>query len=103
MIYKFPFLVPTDPIVQARSALYRDAFREYSLPAMLVRFRQGIGRLIRTRTDKGIIVILDARFHGSYGGEVRANLPADIRVRTGTTDQFLDMLRAYREKKDENM
>lgn len=51
-IHKFPFAVPTDPIVRARSALYRDSFAEYSVPQMLLKLRQGIGRLIRTKEDR---------------------------------------------------
>ncbi len=100
MIYKFPFLVPTDPIVVARSALYRDVFKEYSMPAMLMRLRQGIGRLIRTRSDRGIIVILDARIHSEWAASVRADMPRDIRFRVGTTEQFLEMLQGYRERKE---
>lgn len=52
IIYKFPFAVPTDPVFVARSRLYRDSFSEYSLPAMIIKLRQGLGRLIRTKTDK---------------------------------------------------
>ncbi|MFZ4461963.1 MAG: ATP-dependent DNA helicase [Patescibacteria group bacterium] len=52
IIHKFPFAVPTDPIFMARSKLYNNAFRDYALPAMIIKLRQGIGRLIRTKTDK---------------------------------------------------
>ncbi|MDQ1343838.1 MAG: polymerase subunit epsilon [Patescibacteria group bacterium] len=51
-IHKFPFAVPTDPIVMARSRLFRDPFSEYSVPQMLLKLRQGIGRLIRTKDDR---------------------------------------------------
>ncbi len=52
VIYKLPFAVPTDPVFVARSRLYSDSFREYAIPMMILKFRQGLGRLIRTRTDK---------------------------------------------------
>jgi DNA polymerase-3 subunit epsilon/ATP-dependent DNA helicase DinG len=61
VIHKFPFAVPTDPIFVARSRLFADSFMEYSLPVMILKLKQGIGRLIRTKTDKGIIVLLDKR------------------------------------------
>ena len=52
VIYKLPFAVPTDPIFVARSRLYSNAFEQYAIPMMTLKFRQGLGRLIRTRTDK---------------------------------------------------
>ncbi len=61
IIARFPFPVPTDPIQQARSDLYDDAFSEYSVPAAILRFRQGFGRLIRDHADRGVVAVLDAR------------------------------------------
>jgi DNA polymerase-3 subunit epsilon/ATP-dependent DNA helicase DinG len=61
VIAKLPFDVPTDPIIAARSETFDDPFNEYSLPEAILRFRQGFGRLIRTQTDRGIVVILDKR------------------------------------------
>lgn len=69
-IHKFPFAVPTDPIVMARSKLFRDPFAEYSVPQMLLKLRQGIGRLIRTKEDRGVVVILDPRVNSSWGRAV---------------------------------
>jgi len=51
VIHKFPFLVPSDPIFEARSKLYKDSFSEYSLPKAIIKLKQGFGRLIRTKTD----------------------------------------------------
>ncbi len=65
-IHKFPFAVPTDPVVMARSRLFRDPFSEYSVPQMLLKLRQGIGRLIRTKEDRGVVVILDGRINSSW-------------------------------------
>jgi ATP-dependent DNA helicase DinG len=61
VLTKLPFDVPTDPIVAARSETFDDPFSQYSLPEAILRFRQGFGRLIRTQSDRGIVVVLDRR------------------------------------------
>ncbi len=61
VIVKLPFDVPSDPIVAARSETFEDPFNQYSLPEAILRFRQGFGRLIRTQTDRGVVVVLDRR------------------------------------------
>jgi ATP-dependent DNA helicase DinG len=65
VITRLPFDVPTHPIAEARAEEVRGRggmpFNEITLPEALVKFRQGIGRLIRTRTDRGLITILDTR------------------------------------------
>jgi DNA polymerase-3 subunit epsilon/ATP-dependent DNA helicase DinG len=60
-IIKIPFDVPSDPIVAARSETFENAFQEYTLPEAILRFRQGFGRLIRTRQDRGVVVVFDRR------------------------------------------
>ena len=82
IVYKFPFAVPTDPVFKARSRLYRDSFAEYSLPAMILKLRQGLGRLIRTKNDRGIIVLLDARINSNWGERVKTGFPEGIKIRT---------------------
>ena len=76
VITRLPFQVPTDPIVQSRSALYDNPFNEYSIPNAVLRFRQGLGRLIRNKDDRGTIVVLDSRIstHG-YGHSFRDSMP----------------------------
>lgn len=69
VIVKLPFAVPTDPIYQARSALYDEPFDQYALPQAVLRFRQGFGRLIRSRTDRGVLLVLDRRLRGRRYGE----------------------------------
>ncbi len=61
VLTKLPFDVPTDPIVAARSETFDEPFSQYSLPEAILRFRQGFGRLIRTQSDRGIVVVLDRR------------------------------------------
>ena len=61
VIVKLPFDVPSDPIVAARAETFEDPFTEYNVPEAILRFRQGFGRLIRTQTDRGAVVVLDKR------------------------------------------
>ncbi|MEM6821074.1 MAG: helicase C-terminal domain-containing protein [Verrucomicrobiota bacterium] len=80
IITKLPFSVPDHPLTEAKMDLIRerngDPFREYSLPEAILKFRQGVGRLIRTATDEGQIVILDSRVVSKpYGRYFMAKLP----------------------------
>ena len=69
-IVKLPFAVPSDPVVAARSEVFNDPFSEYSLPEAVLVFRQGFGRLIRTKTDRGIVVMFDRRLLTRRYGQV---------------------------------
>jgi ATP-dependent DNA helicase DinG len=75
-IAKLPFDVPSDPIVAARAETFEDPFFQYSLPEAILRFRQGFGRLIRTKTDRGVAVVFDRRvLTKSYGRAFVDSLP----------------------------
>ena len=77
VLTRLPFQVPTDPVVKARSDQYGDPFAEFSIPQAVLRFRQGMGRLIRNKGDTGSIVVLDRRITGrSYGGSFLHSIPA---------------------------
>jgi ATP-dependent DNA helicase DinG len=76
VITKLPFDVPTDPLIAARSETYEDPFNEYYLPESILKFRQGFGRLIRTQSDRGVVVILDKRvMTKQYGRLFLESLP----------------------------
>lgn len=88
VIAKLPFSVPTDPIFAARSELFADPFSEFSVPQSILRFKQGFGRLIRSREDRGIVVVLDKRLlTKKYGSQFLGSLP-NTRVRTGPLKQL---------------
>jgi DNA polymerase-3 subunit epsilon/ATP-dependent DNA helicase DinG len=83
-IIKLPFDVPTEPIVAARSETFDDPFNEYNLPEAILRFRQGFGRLIRTQTDRGVVVVLDRRILTKrYGRAFLESLPT-CQVKVGS-------------------
>jgi len=80
IITKLPFTVPDYPVTEARiediQAKGGDAFLEYNLPEAILRFKQGFGRLIRSRADTGIIAILDSRIiNKSYGRSFLSAIP----------------------------
>lgn len=76
MLVRLPFAVPSDPIVAARSETFDDPFHYYQVPDAILRFRQGFGRLIRSKTDRGVVVVMDKRVTSkSYGRLFLESLP----------------------------
>jgi predicted DnaQ family exonuclease/DinG family helicase len=91
IIARLPFNVPTDPIFAARSELFSDPFNQYTLPQAALKFKQGFGRLIRSKNDRGIMVVLDSRVkRKSYGAFFLDSLPPC----TVVTGSLLDLPRA---------
>lgn len=74
ILTRLPFAVPDHPVVAARLKRIKekggDPFKEYSLPEAVLKFRQGFGRLIRSQTDEGIVVVLDSRLVTKWYGRV---------------------------------
>ena len=80
IIDKLPFQVPSDPLVRARMRQIEEsggsAFADYQVPAAILRLKQGFGRLIRSRNDRGILAVLDSRLRTRpYGKLFMASLP----------------------------
>jgi ATP-dependent DNA helicase DinG len=80
IIAKLPFAVPSDPVVAARQRYIegqgRNSFYEYSVPEAIITLKQGLGRLIRSSTDKGVLSILDPRLKTKpYGRVFLQSLP----------------------------
>jgi DNA polymerase-3 subunit epsilon/ATP-dependent DNA helicase DinG len=76
VLTRLPFQVPTDPVVMARSNQYDNPFNEFSVPQAVLRFRQGFGRLIRNKEDRGTIVIMDNRITAkNYGNSFLKSIP----------------------------
>ncbi|MBU0759663.1 MAG: helicase [Candidatus Omnitrophica bacterium] len=80
IITKLPFAVPDHPVIEARAEEIQkrggDAFLEYNLPEAVLRFKQGFGRLVRSRSDTGIIAVLDSRIiNKSYGRQFLSSVP----------------------------
>jgi predicted DnaQ family exonuclease/DinG family helicase len=87
VIARLPFSVPTDPVFAARSETFEDPFGQYAVPETILRFRQGFGRLIRSKTDRGVVVILDKRvLTKSYGQSFLNSLPECTVKRGPLTD-----------------
>ena len=76
VIVRLPFAVPTEPVFAARAERLRDPFLQYALPQAALRLKQGFGRLIRRRDDRGAVVILDNRIiERDYGRAFLEALP----------------------------
>lgn len=76
VIARLPFPVPSDPVFAARSEQFDQPFEQYAVPQAVLRFKQGFGRLIRRKTDRGAVVVLDRRLRSkSYGESFMRSLP----------------------------
>lgn len=93
VIMKLPFQVPSDPIVEARIEKMKregiNPFMKFMLPNAVIKFKQGFGRLIRSKEDRGVVTVFDPRIYSkSYGRIFLKSLPANTTI---TVDSF-DMI-----------
>ncbi len=99
ILARLPFRVPTEPILQARTETIEDAggnaFMDYIVPLAVIKFRQGFGRLIRRRSDRGTVIVLDSRIlTKQYGKKFLKSLP-DLRVVAAPRDEMLRELEGF--------
>ncbi|WP_058462329.1 ATP-dependent DNA helicase [Legionella adelaidensis] len=90
IIDKLPFASPTDPIIRGKMDFLKkkglSAFDELALPNAVIALKQGVGRLIRDSSDKGILMIADPRLTGrDYGRQIFASLPSMLKTRDEKT------------------
>ena len=95
IITKLPFLVPTDPVVSAISKKIeeegRNSFTDFQLPEAIIKFKQGVGRLIRKKTDRGNIFILDNRILKKRYGSLFINaLPSQKNIKILEKDDIIE-------------
>ena len=87
VIAKLPFDVPSDPIIAARSESFDDSFGEYNLPEAILKFRQGFGWLIRSKSDKGLVIVMDSRINTKrYGKDFIDSIPKCTRISGSVRD-----------------
>ena len=99
IITRLPFKVPTEPIIEARVEHMENqginSFLEYIVPTAVLKFKQGFGRLIRTRTDRGAVLILDSRIVSkSYGRYFLDSLPECHKV-ARRTEEVIEKLEGF--------
>ena len=87
VLARLPFAQVGDPVVEARAEkIDREggsSFRDYALPEAVIRFRQGFGRLVRTKSDRGVVVVTDPRLvTKNYGAVFRKSIPASVHTVT---------------------
>jgi ATP-dependent DNA helicase DinG len=90
ILIKLPFWPPSLPLIEARSEFFkslgRDPFRELLLPEAVIRFKQGFGRLLRSKGDRGVVILLDDRVIEKYYGRFFLNsLPIQTHIRGGNS------------------
>lgn len=99
IITKLPFKVPSEPIIEARvEAIERrggNAFMEYSVPQAVIKLKQGFGRLIRKKTDRGSVFIFDKRIIEKFYGRIFIQSLPDSKIVQGQLKNVLEEVRQF--------
>jgi ATP-dependent DNA helicase DinG len=108
IIARLPFKVPTEPIERARVEVIEarggNAFEEHALPQAVIKLKQGFGRLIRSRSDWGCVLILDSRIaHKRYGRVFLDSLPPARQIVAPSNRVFDEMARFFGERRGRDM
>ena len=92
IIFKLPFPVP-DPIIEYKRNNCEDFLMDVSVPLMIVKLRQGVGRLIRKQNDKGIVAILDSRISDGSKSRYKDIVFNSLPIKRKTND--IDMVKRF--------
>ena len=93
VLARLPFLQKGEPVTEARSERIEEdggsSFRDYMVPEAVIKFRQGFGRLVRTKSDRGVVVITDRRIVSkNYGALFRKSIAASVRTARSKEEVF---------------
>ncbi|WP_150274477.1 ATP-dependent DNA helicase [Paenibacillus tepidiphilus] len=97
IVFRLPFPVPADPVYEYKASMSKHPLQEVFVPDMLLRLRQGTGRLIRSETDLGVLSILDSRLSAAAGKDYRHKVLETLPFKQVTED-FRVLERFVREK-----
>lgn len=99
VIVRLPFSPPDEPLTEAKCQLIQNRggnpFSEYSLPEAIIRFKQGFGRLIRTETDKGVVVVFDKRIVTAKYGTCFLNSIPPIDIKKGPINELIQVIETW--------
>lgn len=99
IITRLPFRVPTEPIIEARVEYMENqglnSFMDYSVPVAVLKFKQGFGRLIRTKTDKGVVLVLDKRLISKFYGKFFLNSLPKCTKLVGSSENIIRELGSF--------
>ncbi|HEX7343515.1 MAG TPA: helicase C-terminal domain-containing protein, partial [bacterium] len=101
IVAKLPFEVPSDPLVEARLEKLKnegkDGFMHYTVPEAIIRLRQGVGRLIRSKTDRGAAILCDTRLVNSrYGEAFLQSLPVEAKVFNSAEEMMRELEKFFK-------
>ncbi|MFC1632595.1 helicase C-terminal domain-containing protein [Patescibacteria group bacterium] len=95
VIAKMPFEVPSDPVYAAREKEYDNRFMDFAIPQAILKFKQGVQRLLRHPDDRGVIIIMDKRVESEeYGLAFQRSLPA-VGVETGSKNEITERIKDF--------